>query len=42
LGPSPPTSASRPGLVVDDVHDVCAEVRDHAFGHDRADAFDQA
>jgi len=25
-------------LVVDDVHDVCAEVRDHAFGHDRADA----
>ena len=29
-------------LVVDDVHDVHAEVRDHAFGHDRADALDQA
>jgi hypothetical protein len=25
-----------------DVHDVDAEVRDHALGHHRADALDQA
>ena len=30
------------GLIVDDVHDVGAEVADHPFGHDRADALDQA
>ena len=30
-----------PGRVVDDVHDVGAEVGDHAFGHHRADALDQ-
>ncbi len=30
------------GLVVDDVHDVGAEVADHPLGHDRADALDQA
>jgi hypothetical protein len=30
------------GLVVDDVHDAGAEVADHPFGHDRADALDQA
>ena len=30
------------GLVVDDVHDVDAEVGDHALGHHRADALDQA
>ena len=30
------------GLVVDDVHDVGAEVVDHPFGHDGADALDQA
>ena len=29
-------------LVLDDVHDVHAEVGDHAFGHHRADALDQA
>ena len=38
-----PVDFDEPGwLVVDDVHDVHAEVRDHAFGHDRADALDQA
>jgi hypothetical protein len=38
-----PVDLGQPGrLVVDDVHDVHAEVRDHAFGHDRADALDQA
>jgi hypothetical protein len=30
-----------PGRVVDDVHDVDAEVLDHALGHHRADALDQ-
>ena len=30
------------GRVLDDVHDVDAEVRDHPFGHHRADALDQA
>jgi hypothetical protein len=29
-------------LVLDDVHDVDAEVADHALGHHRADALDQA
>ena len=41
LGAQPVDLDQPAGLVLDDVHDVHAEMRDHAFGHHRADALDQ-
>ena len=41
LGAQPVDLDQPARLVLDDVHDVHAEVRDHAFGHHRADALDQ-
>ena len=41
LGAQPADLGQPARLVVDDVHDVHAEVRDHPLGHHRADALDQ-
>ena len=42
FGPRPRDLDEAARLVVDDVHDVDAEVADHPFGHHGADALDQA
>ncbi len=41
LGTQPVDLDQPAGLVLDDVHDVHAEMRHHSFGHHRADALDQ-
>ena len=41
LGAQPVDLGQPARLVVDDVHDVHAEMRDHPLGHHRADALDQ-
>ena len=41
LGAQPVDLDQPARLVLDDVHDVHAEMRDHALGHHRADALDQ-